>query len=51
VSFARPVLPGQELTTRFWPRGGDDGGQTFGFATLDEGGAVVLTDAEVRVRG
>jgi acyl dehydratase len=50
VSFARPVLPGQRLTTRFWPQPGDGGGQAFAFATFNEDGAVVLTDAEVRVR-
>jgi acyl dehydratase len=50
VSFAHPVRPGQELKTRFWPQPGDGGGQAFAFATLNEDGAVVLTDAEVRLR-
>lgn len=50
VSFARPVLPGRELTTRFWPKLQEEGVQTFGFATVDEDGAAVLTNAEVRVR-
>jgi acyl dehydratase len=47
VSFARPVLPGQRLTTRFWP-GADDGARRrFAFATFNEDDAAVLTDAEV----
>jgi hypothetical protein len=50
VSFARPVLPRQELTTRFWPMMEEEGARSYGFATTDEQGAVVLTNAEVRVR-
>jgi acyl dehydratase len=50
VSFARPVLPGQELTTRYWPKLQEEGARTYGFATTNEQGEVVLTNAEVRVR-
>jgi acyl dehydratase len=50
VSFARPVVPGQELATRFWPEPHDGPAAAFGFATLDERGAFVLTNARALVR-
>jgi acyl dehydratase len=48
--FARPVVPGQELLTRFWPQHEEGAVAAFGFATLDERGALVLTNAHALVR-
>jgi acyl dehydratase len=47
VSFARPVVPGDELVTAFWPLGG----ARYGFETVTRGGAPVIEDAEVEIRG
>lgn len=33
VRFARPVLPGQDITTRFWDVATDGGGPAYGFET------------------
>ena len=40
VRFSRPVLPGQELTTRVWSRGRDG----YGFETLNPAGKPVVRD-------
>jgi acyl dehydratase len=49
VSFARPVWPGQWLTTRLW-RAGDRGDRVaFGLETTDESGAQVIAPAEVEI--
>jgi acyl dehydratase len=50
VTFARPVFPGQELTTRFWAKSGTGEARLFGFSTVNEDGALVLTKAEALVR-
>jgi acyl dehydratase len=50
ATFARPVFPGQDLVTRFWPKLEDANAQVFGFATFNQDGAAVLTNAETRVR-
>ncbi len=47
VRFARPVLPGAELTTRVWAT--DEEG-AFEFETVDEAGRSVLTRGEARKR-
>ncbi len=47
VRFARPVLPGAELTTRVWAT--DEEG-AFEFETIDEAGHPVLTRGEARKR-
>jgi acyl dehydratase len=43
VRFAKPVLPGQDMTTRFWDLGGADGRTSYGFETT-VGGDTVLKD-------
>jgi acyl dehydratase len=47
VRFSRPVLPGQELTTRFWETG--DG--TFGFETYNPDGKPVIKNGAVEIAG
>jgi acyl dehydratase len=47
VRFSRPVLPGQELTTRLWRRG--DAG--YGFETLNPSGKPVIRDGLVELFG
>lgn len=42
--FARPVLPGQAITTRIWEAGAHDGRLVFGFETLNPDGKAVLVD-------
>jgi acyl dehydratase len=42
VRFARPVLPGQELTTAIWELGRDDAVVRYGFESSDAGGVTVL---------
>jgi acyl dehydratase len=46
VRFSRPVLPGQELTTRFW--GGDAGDYTF--ETYNGDGSAVIKNGRVALR-
>jgi acyl dehydratase len=45
VRFSRPVLPGQELTTRLWPKA--DG--SFGFETYNPEGKAVIRSGEVEI--
>lgn len=49
VRFNKPVFLGQTLTTRFWEEAEDDSGTTYGFATFQSAGAVVLSDGRVVV--
>jgi acyl dehydratase len=49
VRFSRPVLPGQEITTTFWPAGEADGNQVFGFETRNGDGEVVIKDGLAEV--
>ncbi|CAN5668860.1 MaoC/PaaZ C-terminal domain-containing protein [soil metagenome] len=49
VSFSRPVLPGQTLTTRLWELSSSGGTTTYGFETVDGAGHAVITDGEVDV--
>jgi acyl dehydratase len=51
VAFARPVVPGQELTTRYWLVGEERGTTRYGFETVTGEGARVIDDAEVEIRG
>jgi len=46
VRFSRPVLPGQELTTKFW-RTGDD---TYGFETYNTKGSAVIKAGVVELK-
>ncbi|MFN2489160.1 MAG: MaoC family dehydratase N-terminal domain-containing protein [Actinomycetota bacterium] len=50
VTFARPVLPGQVVTTRFRYLGDAAGVSTYGFETVNPDGEKVITDAVVEVR-
>lgn len=47
VRFSRPVLPGQELTTRFWREGG---ASTYGFETYNPDGKAVIKSGLVVVK-
>jgi acyl dehydratase len=49
VRFSRPVLPGQELTTRFWKESGPGGSQTYGFETVNPDGKAVIKNGVVVV--
>lgn len=51
VRFSRPVLPGQEITTRFWAAGDNGGSPVFGFETRNQDGVVVIKDGLVEVAG
>lgn len=48
VRFARPVLPGQEITTRLWAAGGD-GRLRFGFDVVNAAGKAVIQDGLAEV--
>lgn len=51
VRLSKPVLPGQELTTRFWRKTGDDDVVTYGFETYNPDGAAVIREGEVEISG
>jgi acyl dehydratase len=51
VRFSQPVLPGQEITTRFWWSGDRDGATAFAFETTSDAGNVVIKDGLAEVRG
>ncbi|NKX90353.1 MaoC/PaaZ C-terminal domain-containing protein [Nocardia coubleae] len=47
VRFAKPVLPGQEITTTFWPTGSADSGvRAYAFET-EAAGQITITDGRV----
>jgi acyl dehydratase len=50
VTFARPVVPGQQLTTRFWVLRESDEATICGFGTTTGEGVTVITDAAVTIR-
>jgi acyl dehydratase len=50
VTFSRPVVPGQELTTRFWVLQELTHAVTYRFETTTGEGATVITGAEVEIR-
>ena len=51
VRFSKPVLPGQEITTRIWKVGESGGITTYGFETVDPDGEVVIKDGLAEIRG
>ena len=51
VRFSKPVLPGQEITTRFWAAGDRDGNPVYGFETRNGDGEVVIKDGLAEVAG
>jgi acyl dehydratase len=51
VRFSKPVLPGQELTTRFWKLNAGDAVTTYGFETYNPDGAAVIKNGEVEIAG
>ena len=44
VRFAKPVLPGQDISTRVWTTGSDAEPGTFAFQTSSDAGQVVIKD-------
>lgn len=51
VRFTRPVIPGEELTTRFWRESEDGGVTTYGFETFNPKGNAVIKGGVVEVTG
>lgn len=49
VRFTKPVLPGQELTTKFWELSDEDGLKTYGFETYNPDGAAVIKNGRVDI--
>jgi acyl dehydratase len=51
VRLSKPVLPGQELTTRFWTETEAGGVATYGFETYNPDRVAVIKNGIVEVRG
>lgn len=49
VRFSKPVLPGQELTTRLWKEADGVDAVTYGFETCNPDGAAVIKNGVVEV--
>ncbi|MGH2787018.1 MAG: MaoC/PaaZ C-terminal domain-containing protein [Actinomycetota bacterium] len=49
VRFSRPVLPGQELTTRLWHEATSEGSTTYGFETCNPEGKAVIKSGIVAI--
>ena len=49
VRFSKPVRPGQELTTKFWPEAGSGEATTYGFETYNPEGIAVIKSGIVEV--
>lgn len=50
VRFSRPVLPGEDVTTRFFPTNeGEPGVESYGFETVNPAGETVIRDGAVEV--
>ncbi len=49
VRFSKPVLPGQELTTKFWELSDADGTKTYGFETYNPDGQAVIRNGQVEI--
>ena len=49
VRFSKPVLPGQELTTRFWEIDSGADTTTYGFETYNPEGQAVIKNGQVEI--
>jgi acyl dehydratase len=49
VRFSKPVLPGQELTTKFWEVSGEGDSKTYGFETYNPDGQAVIKNGRVEI--
>ncbi len=49
VRFSKPVLPGQELTTRFWELSDDGASKTYGFETYNPDDQAVIKNGRVEI--
>jgi acyl dehydratase len=49
VRLSKPVLPGQELTTKLWKEADGDGGTTYGFETYNQDGQAVIKQGVVEI--
>lgn len=49
VRFSKPVLPGQELTTRFWELDASGSSKTYGFETYNPDGQAVIKNGRVEI--
>jgi acyl dehydratase len=49
VRFAKPLLPGQDIVTRFWAGGTDEASHSFRFETYAEDGTRVLSNGLVEL--
>jgi len=49
VRFSRPVLPGQEITTRFWRTGEHDGVVAYAYETSNPDGDLVIKDGVAEI--
>jgi acyl dehydratase len=49
VRLSKPVLPGQELTTKLWKETDGDDVTTYGFETYNPDGAAVIKQGVVEV--
>ena len=50
VRFSKPVLPGQEITTRFWRAGESDGATAFAYETTNSDDDVVIKDGVAEIK-
>ena len=51
VRLSKPVLPGQELTTKLWKESDGDDVTTYGFETYNQDGAAVIKQGVVEIAG
>lgn len=49
VRLSKPVLPGQELTTKLWKEADGDGGTIYGFETYNQDGQAVIKQGVVEI--